>query len=105
MNATNTMEAAAEVVSFMSTAIAMAETAFYKLPGSAVVARYVKSSHRDDPGRTILEILLFLYVIRTWLQSRTRTERAGKHFIQFSDKVCTYCAAQSSSPDGRRVGD
>lgn len=88
MNATsNSAEAMTEAVSLMYTALELAEQTFHKLPGSSVLTRYVKSSHRDDPGRTILEILLFLFVVRTWLQSRTRTERAGKHFIQFSSKV------------------
>ncbi|KAH8984866.1 serine palmitoyltransferase [Lactarius akahatsu] len=35
-----------------------------QIPGSHVVARYVKFSHQDDPGRTVLEILLALLVIR-----------------------------------------
>lgn len=36
-----------------------------------------------------MEHILFLFAIRTLLQSRTRTDRTGKHFIQFtsSDKV------------------
>jgi hypothetical protein len=82
------MNSTIEAVSFMSSALETLETTFYRIPGSAIVTRYFKASHRDDPGRTILEILLFLYVVRTWLQSRTRTESAGKHFIQFSEKVC-----------------
>ena len=28
----------------------------YKIPGSNVIARYVKSSHQNDPDRTDLEI-------------------------------------------------
>ena len=57
------------------------------IPGSAVVTRYIKSSHRDDPGRTILEIMLFLFAVRTLLQSRTRAEGSGKNFVQLSEKV------------------
>jgi hypothetical protein len=88
MNATSTPPSAmSDAISLLSGALETAERTFHKLPGSSVLTRYVKSSHRDDPGRTILEILLLLFVIRTWLQSRTRTERAGKHFIQFSDKA------------------
>ena len=33
---------------------------FDKIPGSNVIVRYVKSSHQNDPGRTVLEILLAL---------------------------------------------
>ncbi|KAH9955402.1 serine palmitoyltransferase [Russula dissimulans] len=71
---------------FLSYALIQAEFAFFKLPGSHVVARYVKSSHQNDPGRTLLEILLALFAIRTLLQSRTRADNGEKHFIQFSDK-------------------
>ncbi|KIK09534.1 hypothetical protein K443DRAFT_671435 [Laccaria amethystina LaAM-08-1] len=71
---------------FLAHALATAETTFNKLPGSAVIQRYVKSSHQNDPGRTILELILVIFAIRTLLQSRTRADRNGKHFIQFSDK-------------------
>ncbi|KAI0265363.1 serine palmitoyltransferase [Gloeopeniophorella convolvens] len=70
----------------LSYALVQAETAFYQIPGSHVVARYVKSSHQNDPGRTVLEILLALFAIRTLLQSRTRADNGPKHFIQFSEK-------------------
>jgi serine palmitoyltransferase len=72
---------------FLSYALIQAEIAFYNIPGSHVIARYVKSSHQNDPGRTVLEILLALFAIRTLLQSRTRADNGEKHFIQFSDKA------------------
>ncbi|KAG6855084.1 hypothetical protein C0991_006013 [Blastosporella zonata] len=71
---------------FMAQSLSTLEFAFNKLPGSAVLLRYVKSSHQNDPGRTILEVILVIFAIRTLLQSRTRADRTGKHFIQFSDK-------------------
>jgi hypothetical protein len=77
----------AVAVSLMSRSLETLEGTFHRIPGSTVVARYVKDSHRDDPGRTLLEVLLFLFVVRTLMQSRTRTEQAGKHFIQFNEKV------------------
>ena len=73
--------------SILSQTYATLETTFYKIPGSAVVARYVKSSHQNDPGRTLLEVILILFAIRTLLQSRTRADNSGKHFIQFDEKV------------------
>ncbi|KIP10789.1 hypothetical protein PHLGIDRAFT_84464 [Phlebiopsis gigantea 11061_1 CR5-6] len=72
--------------SILSQTYSTLETTFYKLPGSAVVARYVKSSHQNDPGRTLLEIILILFAIRTLLQSRTRADNSGKHFVQFDEK-------------------
>ncbi|KAI0342460.1 serine palmitoyltransferase [Trametopsis cervina] len=71
---------------FLSYSYATLETTFYKLPGSAVVARYVRSSHQNDPGRTVLEVILVLFAIRTLLQSRTRADNSGKHFIKFDEK-------------------
>ncbi|KAI0827472.1 serine palmitoyltransferase [Trametes gibbosa] len=71
---------------FLSRSYATIETNFYKLPGSAVVARYVRSSHQNDPGRTLLEVILVIFAIRTLLQSRTRGDQSGKHFIQFDEK-------------------
>lgn len=73
---------------FLSYALIQVEIAFYKIPGSLVIARYVKSSHQNDPGRTLLEVLLALFAIRTLLQSRTRADNGEKHFIQFSEKAC-----------------
>ncbi|KAF8893082.1 serine palmitoyltransferase [Infundibulicybe gibba] len=69
---------------FLNNALSTLEHAFHKLPGSAVIQRYVKSSHRNDPGRTLLELILVIFAIRTLLQSRTRAN--GKHFISFTDK-------------------
>ncbi|EIN14688.1 serine palmitoyltransferase [Punctularia strigosozonata HHB-11173 SS5] len=74
------------LLAFLTHSLHVAESTFYKIPGSAVVARYVRSSHQNDPGRTLLEIILIIFAIRTLLQSRTRGEESGKHFIQFSDK-------------------
>jgi serine palmitoyltransferase len=75
------------LLSFVTFSLSQLESGFYRLPGSAVVARYVKSSHQNDPGRTLLELILVIFAIRTLLQSRTRADRSGKHFIEFSEKV------------------
>ncbi|KAH8988171.1 serine palmitoyltransferase [Lactarius hatsudake] len=70
-----------------SYALIQAESVFYKIPGSRVIARGVKS-HQNDPGRTILEILLALFAIRVLLrvQSRTRADNGEKQFIHLSEK-------------------
>ncbi|KAI0048661.1 serine palmitoyltransferase [Auriscalpium vulgare] len=82
-NSTRTLQ---PLFAFLAYSLNRVETTFYKIPGSHVVARYVKSSHQDDPGRTVLEILLVIFAIRTLLQSRTRSDSGGKHFIKFSEK-------------------
>ncbi|KAI0293636.1 serine palmitoyltransferase [Multifurca ochricompacta] len=90
MSMTTTIDSSASAIeplfTFLSYALIQAELAFFKIPGSHVVARYIKSSHQNDPGRTVLEILLALFAIRTLLQSRTRADNGEKHFIQFSKK-------------------
>lgn len=74
-------------------ALAKAEWALGKLPGSAVVQRYVRSSYKDDPGRAFLEFVLFVFAVRTLLQSRTRADgqrtrgEDGVHYIRFDEKV------------------
>jgi serine palmitoyltransferase len=83
----STSETLAPVFAFLEHSLTIAQTTFDKLPGSAVIQRYVKSSHQNDPGRTILELILVIFAIRTLLQSRTKSDRNGKHFITFSDKV------------------
>ena len=72
---------------FLAYALAAAENAFFKIPGSQVVARYVKSSHRNDPGRTVLELILVIFAIRTLLQSRTRADNSGKNFVKYTEQV------------------
>ncbi|KAL5514702.1 hypothetical protein ACEPAG_2018 [Sanghuangporus baumii] len=76
-------ESSQSVLLFLTYVLRLAEDAFYKIPGSAVVARYVKSSHQNDPGRTVLELILFLFAVRTLLQSRTR---ADKNFIKYTEE-------------------
>ncbi|ESK92361.1 serine c-palmitoyltransferase [Moniliophthora roreri MCA 2997] len=74
------------LLGYIAHALSTLERTFYKLPGSAVVERYVRSSHQNDPGRTFLELVLVVFVIRTLLQSRTRADRNGKNFIEFTEK-------------------
>ncbi|KAL0945935.1 hypothetical protein HGRIS_012215 [Hohenbuehelia grisea] len=70
----------------LASSVSVAESAFYRLPGSGVVARYVKSSHQNDPGRTVLEIFLFLFAVWTLFQSRTRNDKQQTHFIESEEK-------------------
>lgn len=86
----------APLFGFLEYTLTTAQTTFDKLPGSAVIQRYVKSSHQNDPGRTLLELILVVFAIRTLLQSRTRAEKSGKHFIQFSGNVCLESNANST---------
>ena len=72
---------------FIAYSVSTIQRSFNALPGSAVIVRYVKSSHQNDPFRTVLEAILVIFAIRTLLHSRTRSDTTGKHFIKFSDNV------------------
>ncbi|KAG7089822.1 hypothetical protein E1B28_011470 [Marasmius oreades] len=74
------------VIAYIAYTLSTLERGFYKLPGSGVIERYVRSSHQNDPGRTFLELVLIVFVIRTLLQSRTRADKDGQHFIEFTPK-------------------
>ncbi|KAI5998916.1 serine palmitoyltransferase [Pisolithus orientalis] len=62
------------LLTWLTLILAQLERTFYKVPGSAVIARYVRSSHQNDPGRTV-----------TLMQSRSRDKSEGK-LIKFSEK-------------------
>ncbi|KAI9439806.1 serine palmitoyltransferase [Lactarius indigo] len=70
----------------LSYALTQAKSVFYKIPGSHIIARYIKSSYQNDPGLAVLEILLAIFPIHTPLRSRTRADSGEEHFINFSEE-------------------
>jgi hypothetical protein len=102
----NTLE---PLFTFLQSSYAVVELTWNQIPGSAVVTRYIRSSHRDDPGRTILEILLVLFAVRTLLQSRTRADGSGKNFVKLSEKVLDFLSytvsilSLTNGPGNRRT--
>lgn len=80
----------AALLPLLSTLTALLHTLsqlFHRVPGSPIIARYIKSSYQDDPYRSLLEVLLLAFAVRTLLKGRTRGEGEGKNFIKFSEKV------------------
>ncbi|KAG6332951.1 hypothetical protein ID866_6136, partial [Astraeus odoratus] len=73
------------LLALLTFTFAQLERIFYKVPGSAVLARYVRSSHQNDPGRTVLELILIAFAVRTLMQSRSRDKSQGK-MINFTEK-------------------
>ncbi len=65
-------EHASALNEYYQAASRLAAENFQKIPGSAIVARYVASSYQNDPIRSLLELFLVLFALRTVLQSRTR---------------------------------
>ena len=58
----------------------------HQLPGSSIFIRYVRSSYQNDPWRSLLELLLFLFALRVWLSKRTRGD-GEKGFVGLSENV------------------
>lgn len=56
----------------------------HRLPGSAIVVRYVKSSYQNDPIRSVVELLLFLFAVRYLLAPRYSTKEKA---LQLTNEV------------------
>jgi hypothetical protein len=74
-------------------------TQFQRIPGSAMLIRYVQSSYQDDPVRSAIELVLVLFFVRYLLAPSYSTKEKG--FVKLSEEV-------SSGPrrgcDGDAVG-
>ncbi|KAL8742724.1 MAG: hypothetical protein Q9190_004835 [Brigantiaea leucoxantha] len=57
---------------------------FQKVPGSAIFARYVKSSYQDDPVRSAVELFLFLFAVRYLLAPKYSTQK--KSYVKLTDE-------------------
>lgn len=64
-----------------------AQILFYQLlayieliPGSKIIIRYIKSSHKNDPVRTLLEIILVIFAIRYFTSKKYEVKK--KDFIK-----------------------
>ena len=58
---------------------------FQKVPGSAIFLRYVKSSHQNDPVRSAVELILFLFFVRYLLAPKYSTQKTS--YVKLSDEV------------------
>jgi serine palmitoyltransferase len=59
--------------------------AFQKVPGSAVLIRYVQSSYQNDPIRSAIELVLVLFFIRYLLSPSYSTHK--QNFIKLREDV------------------
>ncbi|ODV92348.1 hypothetical protein CANCADRAFT_30523 [Tortispora caseinolytica NRRL Y-17796] len=55
-----------------------------RVPGAAMVGRYIQRSHQNDPVRTALEIGLALFAIRYFLASRKAVSK--RTYVPFTEK-------------------
>ncbi|CAO1622271.1 unnamed protein product [Sympodiomycopsis kandeliae] len=64
----------------------VASDTFHRIPGSPIITRYIASSYQNDPFRSLLELILLAFAIRTIAQSRTRASSSGSNFVKLDDK-------------------
>jgi hypothetical protein len=82
-----TSVAAEQLVAALSYSLTRVSDWASQIPGSAIAWRYLKASHQDDPIRTLLEVLLVFFIVRTYLKGRTKGETSGKNFVKLSERV------------------
>lgn len=57
-----------------------------RVPGSSIVLRYIKSSYQNDPVRSAIELVLFLFAVRYLLAPKYSAQK-HKGFVEFTDDV------------------
>ncbi|KAF2200633.1 PLP-dependent transferase [Delitschia confertaspora ATCC 74209] len=59
---------------------------FQKLPGSAIILRYIRSSYQNDPIRSAVELFLFLFAVRYLLAPSYSTQKQ-KHVALTEEEI------------------
>lgn len=58
---------------------------FQKVPGSAMLVRYIQSSYQNDPFRSAIELILVIFFIRYLLAPSYATHNGN--FVKLSEEV------------------
>jgi hypothetical protein len=58
---------------------------FQKVPGSAMLIRYVRSSYQNDPVRSAIELVLVLFFVRYLLAPSYSTQK--QNFVTLTEDV------------------
>lgn len=58
---------------------------FQKIPGSAIIIRYIKSSYQDDPVRSAIELILVIFFIRYLMAPSYNTHNGN--FVELTEEV------------------
>jgi serine palmitoyltransferase len=59
---------------------------FQKVPGSAVLMRYIQSSYQNDPVRSAIELVLVIFFIRYLLSPSYPTDKSN--YVKLREDVC-----------------
>lgn len=61
-----------------------AQEQFHRIPGSAILLRYIHSSYQNDPVRSAVELFLVLFAIRYLLAPKYSTK--NERFVRLSEE-------------------
>ena len=75
---------AQEVQEYFITFVKAVSSQFEKIPGSAILARYIKSSYQNDPVRSAVELFLVLFAVRYLLAPKYSTK---PNYVKLSEEV------------------
>jgi serine palmitoyltransferase len=75
----------ADLQSVVSQYSEIASHQFQRVPGSAILLRYIRSSYQNDPIRSAIELFLFLFAVGYLLSPKYETKDKNK--IKLSEDV------------------
>lgn len=76
---------------------------FQKVPGSAVLVRYIRSSYQNDPVRSAIELVLVIFFIRYLLSPSYPTDK--QNYVKLREDVrfgpCDACSCKVGNADSK----
>ncbi|KAK6608941.1 Serine palmitoyltransferase 1 [Botrytis cinerea] len=73
-----------DIQSYMVSSMNEITSTFQKVPGSAMLIRYIQSSYQDDPVRSVIELVLVIFFIRYLLAPSYVTH--NNNFVQLTEE-------------------
>jgi hypothetical protein len=74
-----------EIQSYVVRSMNEVTSTFQKVPGSAMLIRYIQSSYQNDPVRSVIELVLVIFFIRYLLAPSYATHNGN--FVQLTEEV------------------
>lgn len=79
----------AEIETFFNESWQLLSAQAQRIPGSAIALRYVRSSYQNDPIRSAIELILFLFAVRYLLAPKYSAQK-HKGFVDLNEDVRSY---------------
>ncbi|KAI9833803.1 MAG: serine palmitoyltransferase component [Phylliscum demangeonii] len=76
----------AEVQQLLGRLLEQVGRLLHKMPGSAILLRYIRSSYQNDPVRSAVELFLFLFFIRYLLAPTYSTQKQKQNFVALTEE-------------------